>query len=180
MFEILLGFLLHLDLSYLCWYLHGSMPRHVKCMSCLFHQSHAVWVKDKILSYWIHAKPLGSRRRRVRGNTGARNKSVSAGALGWPFFSLKHRPRMHSLHCGKLPKPRRSLNSHRFKPRESDGPWTWTVHDQNLAFSTIWVCRQWFQPNKYSDGMDFIWKSCSFSWKLQFLFLYFFAFLLLT
>lgn len=158
------------------------MPQHVKCMSCLFHRSHAVWVKDKILSYWIQVKPLGSRRRRVRTKAGAGNKSVSAGAMQWPFFffflSLKHRPRMHSLQCGKLPEPQQSLNSHQFIPEESDRPWTWTLHDQKPAFWTVWVCRWQFQPNKYSDGMNFIWKWCPFSWKLHFFF--FFSLLLLT
>lgn len=94
------------------------------------------------------------------------------------FLSLKHRPRMHSLQCGKLPEPQQSLNSHQFIPEESDRPWTWTLHDQKPAFWTVWVCRWQFQPNKYSDGMNFIWKWCPFSWKLHFFF--FFSLLLLT
>ncbi len=92
-----------------------------------------------------HSAPGGGG---LEGITGDGNKSVSAGALGWPFFSLTHKPRMHSFTLWEITySHNRSSNSHRLYL----GRIRWTLNLDfawpKPAFSTIWVCTQWFQPN---------------------------------
>lgn len=102
-------------------------PCHNMSSACLVYSIGLMPCESKIRYY-----PTGSRLNRSAPGGGGLEGKLGPGTSPYLlvpcndlfFFSLslKHRPRMHSLQCGKLPEPQQSLYSHQFIPEESDRP----------------------------------------------------------